>query len=202
MPRKTFVAGTLATASDVNTYLMDQSVMTFATEAARTTALPSPTEGMTTYLNDTNTFAVYNGSAWVPMGTEWTTYTPTINNVTLGSGSTTSAAYAQIGKTVILQFYFAFGSTTAVTGDINFSLPINQASSNRSGQAGTCVVFDSSASTRYPGTILLSGTPGNAFIRIATANGMYVTQAACSSTVPMTWAISDSIAATIVYQGV
>ena len=31
MPRKTFVAGTLATASDVNTYLMDQSVMTFAT---------------------------------------------------------------------------------------------------------------------------------------------------------------------------
>ena len=202
MPRKTFVAGTLATASDVNTYLMDQSVMTFASDAARTTALPTPSEGMVTYLNDTNTFAVYNGSAWVPMGTEWTTYTPTLNNVTLGSGYTLTAAYAQIGKTVLVNFYFALGSTSAITGDVNFSLPINQASSNKSGSAGLCAITDSSSGTRYPGTILLSGTPGNAFIRVGNAAGTYLTQVAVSSTIPMTWTIPDSISATVIYQGV
>lgn len=203
MPRKTFVAGTLATASDVNTYLMDQSVMTFATPAARNTAIPTPTEGMVTFQASNDHLTIYNGTDWIPYDTTWTTYTPTINNVTLGSGSTTSAAYAQIGKTVIVQFYFALGSTTTINGDINFSLPINQASSNRSGQAGTCVVLDSSAGTRYPGTVLLSGTPGNAFIRVGNAAGTYLTQVACSSSVPIAaWAISDSIAATIVYQGV
>ena len=203
MPRKTFVAGTLATASDVNTYLMNQSVMTFASPAARNTAIPSPTEGMLTYQESNDHLTLYNGTDWIPFDTTWTTYTPTINNVTLGSGSTTSAAYAQIGKTVVVQFYFALGSTTTINGDINFSLPINQASSNRSGQAGTCVVLDSSAGTRYPGTVLLSGTPGNAFIRVGNAAGTYLTQVACSSSVPIAvWAISDSIAATIVYQGV
>jgi hypothetical protein len=63
--KKTFTAGAVLTASDVNGYLMDQSVMLFATIAARTTALPSPSEGMMCYLADTNAVQVYNGTAWV-----------------------------------------------------------------------------------------------------------------------------------------
>lgn len=64
MPKKTFAIGDVLTASDVNTYLMNQSVMVFATAAARTTAIPSPTEGMVTYLQDTNTLQTFDGSAW------------------------------------------------------------------------------------------------------------------------------------------
>lgn len=202
MAYKTFTAGTLATASDVNTYLMKQSVMVFANSTARDSALTSPTEGMVTYQESSDNLTVYNGSAWIPFDTAWTTYTPTLNNVTLGSGYTLSAAYAQIGKTVIVQFYFALGATSAITGDVHFSLPINQASSNRSASVGTCVVTDSSPSTRYPGTVLLSGTPGFAFIRVGNAAGTYLTQVAVSSTIPMTWATADSISTTIIYQGV
>lgn len=202
MAYKTFTAGTLATASDVNTYLMNQSVMVFADATARNAALTSPTEGMLTYQEGSDHLTVYNGSAWIPFDTTWTTYTPTLNNVTLGSGYTLSAAYAQIGKTVVVQFYFALGATSAITGDVNFSLPINQASSNRSASVGTCVVTDSSPATRYPGTVLLSGTPGYAFIRVGNAAGTYLTQVAVSSTVPMTWATADSISTTIIYQGV
>jgi len=44
---------------------MDQSVMTFADSAARSAAITSPTEGMITYLNDTNKVEVYTGAAWV-----------------------------------------------------------------------------------------------------------------------------------------
>lgn len=203
MPRKTFTAGTLATASDVNTYLMNQSVMVFATAAARNTAIPTPIEGMFTYQESNDHFTVYNGTEWIPYDTTWTTYTPTVNNVTLGSGFTLSAAYAVIGKTVIVQLYLAFGATTAITGDVNFSLPIQHASSNRSGQAGTCVIVDATPATRYPGTVLLSGTPGNAFMRVGNAAGTYLTQVALSASVPIAvWAVNDSISATIVYQGV
>jgi len=38
--------------------------MTFASATARTSALPAPTEGMTTYLEDLNQVQVYNGSSW------------------------------------------------------------------------------------------------------------------------------------------
>lgn len=62
---KTFAAGEVLTADDVNTYLMQQTVMVFASESARTTAIASPSEGMFTYLSDTDAFERYTGSAWV-----------------------------------------------------------------------------------------------------------------------------------------
>jgi len=65
MPRKVFTAGEVLAASDVNSFLMDQTVMSFADAAARTTAIPSPVEGMTTYLNDTDALQIWNGSAWI-----------------------------------------------------------------------------------------------------------------------------------------
>jgi len=64
VPRKVFVAGEILTAADVNTNLMDQAVMVFDDDAARTTAIPSPIEGMTTYLKDINVVEAYSGSAF------------------------------------------------------------------------------------------------------------------------------------------
>lgn len=65
---KTFNTGDVLTASDVNTYLMQQTVMVFASSAARSTALgANVSEGMLSYLTDTNVVQVYNGSAWVAM---------------------------------------------------------------------------------------------------------------------------------------
>lgn len=65
MPFKTFTSGTKLPAADVQSYLMNQSVMVFANAAARSSAITSPTEGMITYLSDTNVLNVYDGSAWV-----------------------------------------------------------------------------------------------------------------------------------------
>lgn len=64
MPRKNFLNGYPLPASDINTYLMDQSVMTFASSTARTSAIATPTEGMLTWLEDSNKFSYYTGSAW------------------------------------------------------------------------------------------------------------------------------------------
>jgi hypothetical protein len=63
---KLFNTGDVLTAAQVNTYLNEQTVMVFASAAARTTALTSVlAEGMVSYLQDTNAVEVYNGSAWV-----------------------------------------------------------------------------------------------------------------------------------------
>jgi hypothetical protein len=64
MPRKTFVAGEILTAADVNTNLMDQAVMVFDSSAARGSAIPSPIEGMVTYLKDSDTVFSYDGAGW------------------------------------------------------------------------------------------------------------------------------------------
>jgi hypothetical protein len=65
MPRKNFLNGYPLPASDINTYLMDQTVMTFASTTARTSAIATPTEGMLTWLEDSNKFSYYTGSAWL-----------------------------------------------------------------------------------------------------------------------------------------
>lgn len=65
MAFKTFANGFPLTATDLNTYLMKQTVMVFATASARAADLTSPTEGMVTYREDANILEVYNGTTWV-----------------------------------------------------------------------------------------------------------------------------------------
>jgi hypothetical protein len=64
MPRKVFTAGEVLAAADVNDFLMDQAVMTFDSAAARGSAIGTATEGMVSYLNDTNSLEVFDGSRW------------------------------------------------------------------------------------------------------------------------------------------
>jgi hypothetical protein len=65
-----FPAFSKLTSAQVNGYLMDQTIMRFASTAARDAAFggagePTLAEGMTCYLDDTNVLQSYNGSAWV-----------------------------------------------------------------------------------------------------------------------------------------
>ena len=60
---KTFAAGDVLTASDVNTYIMQQQIMVFADASARDAAITSPAEGMFAYLKDTDALTVYT-NAW------------------------------------------------------------------------------------------------------------------------------------------
>lgn len=62
---KDFVAGEVLTASDLQSYAVDQSIMVFAGTAARGSAIGTAvSEGMFTYLADTNTLEYYDGSSW------------------------------------------------------------------------------------------------------------------------------------------
>ena len=70
---KLFVSGDVLTAAQVNTYLMDQSVMRFADATARDAAFggsgePTLAEGMICYLSDSNTLLYYSGTSWSALG--------------------------------------------------------------------------------------------------------------------------------------
>ena len=67
---KLFTSGSVLTASDVNTYLMDQTIMRFTSTTTRDAAFGGAgeatlAEGMFAYTTDTNTLWLYNGSSWV-----------------------------------------------------------------------------------------------------------------------------------------
>jgi len=72
---KDFQVGEVLTSSDVDGYLMQQSVMRFADSAARGSALGTApgtavalAEGMVSYLDDVNQVQVYNGTEWTAAG--------------------------------------------------------------------------------------------------------------------------------------
>ena len=81
MPRKVFVAGEILTAADVNTNLMDQAVMVFDSSAARGSAIPTPSEGMVTYLKDIDELQKFDGSAFVSIAPSFLTATSTFSGV-------------------------------------------------------------------------------------------------------------------------
>jgi len=66
--RKVFTSGEILTAADVNSFLMDQSVMVFADSSARSSAIPTPSEGMVTFREDQDVVEVYDGSAFKTVG--------------------------------------------------------------------------------------------------------------------------------------
>lgn len=72
MAYKNFVPDVLSS-SEVQTYLMNQSVMVFANSAARAAALTAPTEGMVTYLQDTNTVEMFT-TGWQGLDSQASLY--------------------------------------------------------------------------------------------------------------------------------
>lgn len=200
---KSFSVGEKLTAANVNTYLMQQSVMTFASTAARDAAITAPSEGMFAYSTADDEFYVYSGSAWIPFDITWTAWTPTFTNYTQGSGGTTQCYYTRIGKTIVAQVYVVSGTASSVTGQIQVSLPVDHASSNRSSVVGNLFIRDISPATSYIGNVALSGSaPGKALLQALNASGTYLTATSVAATVPMTWADGDYFAFTIIYQGV
>jgi hypothetical protein len=65
---KVFTNGSVLNASEVNDNLMNQAVITFSNSTARGSAIASPVEGMLTYLEDTQTYESWDGTAWVAFG--------------------------------------------------------------------------------------------------------------------------------------
>lgn len=101
--RRIFQPGEVLTASNTMNYLMDQAVMSFAGTAARGSAIGTAvSQGMTTFLKDTNKIESYTGSGWSQV------YPAVVNSTNLPAGS-------------ILQVVQAASVTTASTNGTAWS---------------------------------------------------------------------------------
>ena len=112
---KTFTVGEVLTASNVQSYLMDQAVMKFASSGARGSAIGTATEGMLSYLADTDAVEVYDGSAWTSIGLPLGTATPADGNIlTYGTATSTwNPTAADFGKVLQVQT----GNTSTTTSN-------------------------------------------------------------------------------------
>jgi hypothetical protein len=129
MSRKVFTAGEVLAAADVNSFLMDQTVMSFAGTAARGSAIPSPANGMVTYLEDSDSLQIYDGSTFAQAVSTnaWTAYTPTATPAT-GAFTTVSAtgSFKLVGKTCHVAAQVSITTNGTGAGRVRITLPFTQ----------------------------------------------------------------------------
>lgn len=172
---KTFTAGSVLTASDVNTYLMQQAVMVFTNEAARDAAITAPSEGMIAYLTaptipaatsggytavPTGVKTIYNGSVWVCVtevaagrfGPSGYNTTSTTYVTTLTSDSTAISVTLATGTSAFVNFsvsaYGAGGGAGTPWASISVSGATTLAASD-----DRAIVLDQAATTAQQASI-------------------------------------------------
>lgn len=123
----------------------------------------------------------------------WASWTPTLVN--LSGGTQNYAHYTQIGKTVFFRFKYTLAGA-GVGGSVTFTLPVTADSDYVATDMieSTCGFRDATDSTVRNGAIELSSTTV-AILKVFKTDGTYSNSANLSSTVPFTWASTDTITA-------
>jgi hypothetical protein len=114
---RTFTAGEVLTASNVQNYLMDQSVMVFGGSAARSSAIGTANfeEGMVSYLTDTDKVEAYNGTNWVSVAPT-TSQGLTLINTTSFSGVASQSISDVFSATYTNYKILFYGNASGFTG--------------------------------------------------------------------------------------
>lgn len=155
MAYKVFVNGDTLQASELNTYLMKQSVMSFASSGARDAALTSPVEGMLVWLEDENAYVYYNGvGSWSYLDGGWSdiaaNYTIVAGDKNKTIRSTSSAITVTINN-VLTRQGDRVDFIQAGTGQVTFAAGtgvtlLSAGSANKTARqyAGASVIFGGS----------------------------------------------------------
>jgi hypothetical protein len=94
-----WTAGEQLTDAKMQQFLQDQAVMRFSNASARTTALTGVvSEGMVTYLDDTNTVEVWDGSEWTELTGDPDIFTQGTAGQYLASLGTAGVEWSDIGE--------------------------------------------------------------------------------------------------------
>lgn len=143
-------------------------------------------------LDATSTIGGVSGTTLAADHAAWTAYTPTLTNVTIGTGGTVTGSYLQLGKTGFVRVVLTLGTGGSFTGSVTISLPVAAATTFQ--PIGTALLYKSSTDTRFVG-FAQSNSPATSAVFSAHGNAGTV-----GATNPFTWAANDQIYATFTYQ--
>jgi hypothetical protein len=184
---RTFAVNEVLTANNVQNYLMDQSVMVFASTVARDAAIGAATDGMVAYTTDTGTVWRYNGLSWLPWSQMPTAYTPTLGGASLSSGALVYSINSNV-MTIHGRLFI-----TSVTGLITFTMPsgftINTTATPATSVVGSAL-FTDAATANYSGTARVN-TSTVIDVQAHNAAGTYTVSTNTSATIPFTWGAGD-----------
>jgi hypothetical protein len=193
---KTFVDLVALPASDLNEYLMKQTVMRFTTDSALVANLGAGirTGGMLAWSDSSQTLFWYEGSGiWKPLESLWKVQTPTLSAPTplvIGNGSLT-CRWRYAGGKVHAEYGFVRGSTTnAGAGTYFFNLPVEAFSIN--GAKGFGFIRRSPSGEHAIQPIPVSST---AIALLVSASG-----SRASNTVPAAVATGDTYSFIVTYE--
>jgi hypothetical protein len=128
----------------------------------------------------------------------WSTWTPTLTNLTLGSGVIV-ARYKQIGRRVDYRFRFTLGAGSAVGTSPRFTLPVAPIASPAyvtfNDPLGDGQLADTGTANRRASVHMSSGSTVEIYSYSTTGVLTVIT-----ATVPHTWASTDVIAISGTYE--
>jgi len=116
----------------------------------------------------------------------WTTWTPTIGNISIGNGTVT-ARTSQLGNTVFFSLKITFGSTTTISGSPNFTLPVTA----NSIATFPCYLLDTGVAAYLANAYCPSGT--TVYLDLVDTTSSRALLTSFSSTSPFTWGNTDVI---------
>lgn len=125
----------------------------------------------------------------------WSTYTPATTNLTIGNGSL-AGRYTQVGKLVVFQVSFILGSTSAVAASPTIEAPVTSANTFRFHALTGTVFWDNSATQQYFGHGTLLGN-SKTIALFGNNSGVF---GGVNNTTPFTWATSDEINVSGMYE--
>lgn len=205
---KNFTTGDVLSASEVDNYLMRQTVMTFASSTARDTALSSYLdEGMVAYLEDTNTITVYDGTTWKNLA-RYTdigvtqSWSPTfLTGITIGN-ATVSGTYQVVNDLAFVRGSLEIGSTTVMTGNLSVDLPVDSATPAELQTGGQVDYLDISNQWHFAGRIDAYGlTDRHGFSYFYSTGTAAPTQlVANTANTPFAFATGDIISWSVTYR--
>lgn len=160
-------------------------------------------EGQFAYTENQKQIRWYSGTIWenaLALGA-WTTFTPTFTSIGAGTdwvigNATTSCAYLRVGRALFFRVQVTWGSTTTFgTKALGMSLPLAAiAYSGVNHVLGQSNMYDTSAANNFAGTVAYRGQTEVQFTQTG-VSATYVANGLVTSTLPMTWASSDQLAA-------
>lgn len=169
MPRYEFTSGQVLTAAELNG-VSDQTVMTFAGTAARGSAIPTPVEGMVTYLADSDELQVYTtdwsgitgGILQVVSANKTDTFTTTSTSFVDVTGMSVSITPRSTSSKILVLTNFDIGSDANAAPDIlllrgSTSIFIGDAAGSRTRTSKRA--FAAASNTQMPGALQFLDSP-------------------------------------------